>query len=126
MIKNQGVTTQSRLVQPNAIEAITEQIATEFQPERILLFGSYAYGEPDPDSDVDLLVIMDTPLREVDQAVVIGQRLRHSFGLDLFVRTPSNLKHRIAMGDWFLREVVGRGRVIYERNHAGMGEQGGG
>ena len=116
--------TVSDRVPRETIQAVSGQIATEFQPERIVLFGSYAYGEPDADSDVDLLVVMDTPLREVDQAVVIGKRLRPRFGLDLIVRTPANLERRIALGDWFLREIVERGRVLYERTDAGMGEQG--
>lgn len=126
MIANHDVAEPTRRVKLEAIEAIADQIAEAFQPERIVLFGSYAYGEPGPDSDVDLLVVMDTPMREVDQAIAIGQHLRHSFGLDLIVRTPSNLDRRIALGDWFLREIVERGKVIYERTHAGMGGQGGG
>lgn len=124
MVMIQDVTTTTRQAQLDGIKAVTEQIAKEFQPERIVLFGSHAYGEPDPDSDVDLLVVMDTPLREVDQAVAIGQELRCPFGLDLIVRTPSNLEHRIALGDWFLREIIERGTVMYERTHAGVGEQG--
>lgn len=123
MITNQDLAPTSQWVSLEAIEAVTEQIAEEFQPERIVLFGSYAYGEPDPDSDVDLLVVMDTALREVDQAIAISQRLHQPFGLDLIVRTPTNLERRIALGDWFLREIVERGQVMYERTHAGMGEQ---
>jgi predicted nucleotidyltransferase len=124
MITHQDLTSITRPVTLEAIEAVTEQIAEAFQPERIVLFGSYAVGEPDPDSDVDLLVVMDTSLREVDQAIAISQRLHQPFGLDLIVRTPANLERRIAMGDWFLREIVEHGQVMYERTHAGMGRQG--
>jgi predicted nucleotidyltransferase len=124
MITHRDLTSITRPVTLEAIEAVTEQIAEAFQPERIVLFGSYAVGEPDPDSDVDLLVVMDTSLREVDQAIAISQRLHQPFGLDLIVRTPANLERRIAMGDWFLREIVEHGQVMYERTHARMGRQG--
>ncbi|MBK7782541.1 MAG: nucleotidyltransferase domain-containing protein [Ardenticatenia bacterium] len=100
------------------IRALADRVAEEFQPERIILFGSFVNGEPDADSDVDLLVVMETPMREVDQAIAIGQRWSHDFGLDLIVRTPTNLNRRLALGDWFLREIVDHGQVLYERTHA--------
>jgi predicted nucleotidyltransferase len=124
MITNLGVPATSSRVPWETIKAVADQIAMEFQPERIVLFGSHAYGEPAPDSDVDLLVVMDTPLREVDQAIAIGRTLRRPFGLDLIVRTPANLQRRLALGDWFLREIIERGQVMYERTHARVGEQG--
>jgi len=103
-----------RLVPREAILDVARRIATAFRPRRIILFGSYAYGEPTPDSDVDMLVIMDTALGETDQAVAIAQTVVHHFGLDLLVRTPTNLEQRLALGDPFLREAVDRGEVLYE------------
>src|SRR5205085_6653122 len=89
-------------------------IAEKFQPERIILFGSYAYGQPHADSDVDLLVIM--PARnQLDQAFRIHSTLLPPFPLDIIVRTPKNLKWRLQEGDWFLREVVSKGKVLYEK-----------
>jgi uncharacterized protein len=93
------------------------QIVARFDPERVILFGSYAHGRPRPGSDVDLLVIMDTPLREVEQAAAICQGIEYRFGLDLLVRTPATLARRLALGDQFLREVIERGEVLYERAH---------
>lgn len=101
-----------------AIAELARNIARAFQPERIILFGSYAYGEPAPGSDVDLLVVMDTELRESAQAVRIMQQVEHHFGLDLLVRTPAKLAARCALGDPFLIDVLERGRVLYERPHA--------
>jgi predicted nucleotidyltransferase len=98
-----------------AIADVVRQIARRFRPDRIVLFGSYAYGDPRPESDVDLLVVMDTVLRETEQAVDILQHVDHRFGLDLVVRTPESLARRLAMGDPFLAEVCERGRVMYER-----------
>lgn len=104
-------------ISPN-VTAVAQQIAARFQPERIILFGSHAYGQPHPGSDVDLLVVMETPLKEAEQAARICQRIDYHFGLDLIVRTPATLTRRLALGDLFLREIVNQGIVLYERPHA--------
>lgn len=94
---------------------VARQIVDRFDPERIILFGSYAYGQPGPASDVDVLVIMDTPLKETEQAVRICQAIDYHFGLDLIVRRPETVVRRLALGDSFLAEVLGKGKVLYER-----------
>jgi predicted nucleotidyltransferase len=96
-----------------AIDHIVHQIVQRYHPQQIILFGSYAYGQPRPESDVDLLVVLDTPLKETEQAVRICQAIDYHFGLDLIVRTPATLAHRLALGDPFLREVVNKGKVLY-------------
>ena len=97
-----------------AIQDVVGQIAAGFKPQQIVLFGSYAHGKPRPESDVDLLVVMDTPLRETEQAVQICQKIEYLFGLDLIVITPQRLSQRQELGDSFLREIVQTGRVVYE------------
>jgi predicted nucleotidyltransferase len=96
------------------IRRLVRQIAKQFKPQKIILFGSYARGNPRPESDVDLLVVMDTPLREVEQSLEIHRSLNILFGLDLIVYTPKHLKERVKMGDWFLRDVLKEGKVLYE------------
>ena len=98
----------------SVIRAVASQIAKDFKPKKIILFGSYARGKPRPESDVDLLVIMNTPLREVEQSIKICQQIEVRFGLDLIVYTPKHLKERVKMGDWFLRDVIKDGKVLYE------------
>ena len=96
---------------------MAQRIADRFQTEKIILFGSYAYGHPKPESDVDLLVIMDTPLRSRQQRLEISRALSpRPFPLDIIVRTPQELAERIVMGDLFLREITTRGKVLYERS----------
>ena len=97
-----------------AIDEVVRLIAEKFHPQKIILFGSYARGNPRPESDVDLLVVMDTTLKEVEQAIKICQQIDYRFGLDLIVRTPKRLKERLEMGDWFLRDVLEEGKVVYE------------
>jgi predicted nucleotidyltransferase len=111
------------LVSRAAIRRLAEQIAERFQPEKIILFGSYAYGKPDRHSDVDVLVVM--PARnEIDQSIRIWNAVDPPFSVDIIVRTPKNLRWRVEEGDWFLREVVGKGKVLYEKAHGGVGAQG--
>lgn len=105
------------------IRRFARQVAERFQPEKIILFGSYAYGAPHADSDVDILVVM--PARnELDQAVRIRLTVDYNFPLDLLVRTPKNLAWRVAEGDSFLREIVGQGKILYEKADRRVGLQG--
>jgi predicted nucleotidyltransferase len=101
------------MVQTEQIHALSAQIARAFQPERIILFGSYAYGTPGPNSDVDLLVVMPYERHAVYQAAEILTAINPGFPVDVVVRTPEELAARVAQGDVFLREVVERGQVLY-------------
>ena len=101
-----------------AIRRYARLIADRFQPDKIVLFGSYAYGRPHPESDVDLLVVMAAG-DETNQAIRITLAFERPFPLDLIVRTPESLRRRLADGNWFLREVMEKGRVLYaKRNRA--------
>src|SRR5262245_32992896 len=100
------------LISAATITRAARRIAERFQPDRVILFGSYAHGRPHRDSDVDLLVVM--PARnEIDQSVGIWNALDPPFPLDVLVRTPKNLRWRLAEGDCFLQEVVSQGKVLY-------------
>ena len=98
----------------DVVRELISRIADQFRPKRIILFGSYAYGKPRPESDVDLLVVMDTQLRETQQALEIRQHINPLFGVDILVYTPSRLEQRLKLGDWFLKEITEKGLVVYE------------
>src|SRR5687768_2361936 len=102
------------------IRRYARAIAEEFHPDKIILFGSYAYGTPNEDSDVDLLVVMDR-----DQYVRIRYRLAAPFPLDLIVRKPKEMKWRLEEGESFLTTIVTRGKVLYEKvdKRVGQAEQ---
>jgi len=110
---------ERRRIPMRAIRAVAKQIADTFHPDKIILFGSHAYGKPRPESDVDLLVIMDTPLRNREQAAQIARAIDYHFGLDLLVRRPRQLAERLALGDFFLQEITERGQVLYARQSLG-------
>lgn len=96
------------------IDDFGRRVGEEFHPERVVLFGSYARGVVTADSDVDVLVIMPFEGRSVDKSVEIRLRTNPPFPLDLLVRTPEVVRQRIAMGDWFLRDILRDGKVLYE------------
>ena len=100
------------------IQDLARLIAEQFHPQRIILFGSYAYGSPRPESDVDLLVIMSTPLRETEQALQIRRYLRPTFGVDILVYTPERVAQRLFWKDSFLCEIIDRGKILYESGDA--------
>jgi len=99
------------------IQEYSNRIAAAFEPERIILFGSYAYGAPTPDSDVDLLVIMPFEGHPTRKALDILNRLDPPFAVDLLVRTPEQMRQRLAWNDFFLHEIVERGRELYAAAH---------
>lgn len=105
------------MVEMERIKDLTSQIAREFKPDRIILFGSYAYGQPSDDSDVDLLVVLPFEGKPVRKAIEIRNRINPRIPVDLIVRTPQQLAERIANNDWFMREIVEEGRTLYESNH---------
>jgi len=96
------------------IKDFGQRLAREFKPRKVVLFGSYAYGNPGPDSDVDLLVVMPLSVTPVDKSVEMRLKLQPGFPLDLLVRTPAKIKERLAMGDDFIKDIFDRGKVLYE------------
>ncbi len=97
---------------PEAVERIVRAL----HPERIVLFGSYAYGEPTPDSDVDLLVIVETDRPRSERYLAVSRLLRpRSFPVDILVRSPAEIKAALESGDFFIAEILSKGRVLYER-----------
>ena len=99
-----------------AILGMVEKIRVGYDPERIILFGSYAYGEATEHSDIDLLVIKDDPRPPIDRRLAVKRLLREenrAYALEVLVYRPKELKDRLAWGDDFLREIVSTGEELY-------------
>jgi len=91
---------------------VVARIARRFDPVRIILFGSRAYGHPRPESDVDLMVVMETPLSPSEQAAQIRQEIGRPFPLDVHVRTPDRIRLGLREHDFFIEDVM-RGITVY-------------
>ena len=98
------------------ITELVEKIKVGYEPERIILFGSYAYGTPDRDSDIDLLVVKATAARPIDRRVVVRKMVsdpERRVPLEFMVLTPKEVRDRLRIGDQFLQEIIERGEVLY-------------
>lgn len=106
------------------IKRLCRQIVEAFHPERIILFGSRAYGKPRADSDIDLLVVMPYKGDPAMTAVRILNHLDVLAPIDLLVRSSKEVRERIEIDDDFMREIVERGKVIYEADHTRVDQKG--
>jgi predicted nucleotidyltransferase len=101
------------------LDDIAFRLERDYKPERAILYGSYAYGTPNADSDIDLFIVKETDAKPVDRIVEV-MRLLFTPGRDVSVEplvyTPGELSERLARRDPFLTEILERGRVIYERS----------
>jgi predicted nucleotidyltransferase len=107
------------------IKAVAARIGRDFRPRKVVLFGSYAYGKPTADSDVDFLVIMPLRGNPVYKSVEIALKSRPGFPMDLLVRTPAEVRKRLAWNDLFLREIMEKGKVLYAADNRRVGGQSG-
>jgi predicted nucleotidyltransferase len=98
------------------IQNILKKLVAEYAPQKVILFGSYAYGSPGPDSDIDLLVIKETTERFIDRWVTVQGILTgtHRFlPLETLILTPGEIDERLAIGDQFIAEILQKGEVLY-------------
>jgi predicted nucleotidyltransferase len=98
---------------------ITRRIVDAFHPQQVILFGSYAYGTPHRDSDVDLLVVMESDESSVERIRKVRAIAKIPYlPMDVLVKTPEEIKTRIAMNDFFICEILTQGRVLFSHDAA--------
>jgi predicted nucleotidyltransferase len=112
------------MVQAENILRLADDVALMVSPRRIILFGSYAYGTVTADSDVDLLVLMDYSGSGHHQATRIRRLVDVDFPMDLLVRSEREVERRIGWNDFFLKEIMEKGIVLYAADDAGVGAKG--
>ena len=99
------------------IKKITRQIVKNYKPEKIILFGSYAWGKPNKDSDFDILVVKNTNkehYRRIPEVRSCLHNINHAF--DVLVMTPKEITKRLKLGDFFIEDVVKKGKILYGKN----------
>jgi len=102
------------MVAINEITEFAQRIGEEFKAHKVILFGSHAEDRAGRDSDVDLFIVMPFEGRRAEQAVEIYMKLRPRFPVDLIVRTPEEVHHRLEIGDSFVQDVLANGKTLYE------------
>ena len=101
---------------PDVVRQILEKLLAGYAPQKVILFGSYARGNPRPDSDIDLLIVKETSERFIDRWVTVRRLLsdpHRTVGLETLVVTPQEVSRRLAGGDQFLAEILEKGQVLY-------------
>ncbi len=104
------------MVTINQIQEVGERIGREFDPQRVVLFGSHARGTAGEDSDVDLLVVMQFQGKSFHKSLEILNRIDVRFPIDLIATRPEDVQRRYAEGDPLIREALDSGKVLYERD----------
>lgn len=102
------------------IQAFTKTLVLKFKPEKVILFGSYVTQRVSRHSDVDILVVMNKKIPAIKQEVLIRKAIPRDFPLDLIVVGPSYLKKRYEMGDPFIKTVIEKGKILYEKTNKRM------
>lgn len=102
------------MIEEAIIKTITQKIVREFKPEKIILFGSYAWGQPGPDSDLDLFIIKESSDKRIERA----RKARSAIWgvgvpVDILVYTPEEIQRRVKKGDLFVKDIITKGRVLY-------------
>ncbi|KYK28425.1 MAG: nucleotidyltransferase domain-containing protein [Theionarchaea archaeon] len=98
------------------IQNMVQKLVSEYAPQKVILFGSYGYGSPDLDSDIDLLIIKETSERFIDRWVEVQRILtgmHRSIPVETLVLTPQEVEKRLAIGDQFIEEIMEKGEVLY-------------
>lgn len=104
------------MVRQEEIQNVIKRIAENYKPEKIYLFGSFAWGEPNKDSDVDLFIIKKTEEKHLDRDKTVRRIINRELPADLLIYTPREIKRRLSMGDFFIKNILQKGRILYESN----------
>lgn len=102
--------------QKSFLDKIIRKIVAGIQPEKVVLFGSFASGTPDRDSDIDLLIVKDYPQRRDERDKEIRKFLKDIiYPMDIFVYTPKEVEKFRNQPGSFLKKIFDSGKIIYER-----------
>ena len=101
--------------QQKEIKKITKQIVKKYKPEKIILFGSFAFGRPKENSDIDLVVIKKTRKRFMKRLFEICRCIKSWMGTDILVYTPKEWKEALTEENYFIKEIAQKGKVVYAK-----------
>lgn len=99
------------------LEQVTNRISTNYCPEKIILFGSAAKGNINNSSDLDLLIVKNTTRNPWDRILDVDKYIEHNLALDILVYTPNEIKKRIEINDFFIKDIMNNGKVLYAKSN---------
>jgi len=98
------------------ISEIVSKIVDNFDPEKVILFGSIVWGKPKEWSDIDILVIMKYRGSSPKVAAKISNLAKPKLvPMDILVRTPQEIEKRVKLGDYFIKRILNGGKVLYDK-----------
>lgn len=104
----------NKVIVEQKLPEITRKIVEGLKPEKIILFGSYAWGKPSPDSDVDLFIVKDTKKKRIERGVEVERILwKSGIPVDALVYTPKEVERRLSVEDNFIKNIFRKGKVLY-------------
>ena len=103
----------NKLISKKEIKKIAQKIAERYDPEKIILFGSFAWGKPNQDSDVDLLIIKNTKQNFFERNAAVRKIIDGVLPVDILVKTPEEVKNRLFLGDFFYKNIIKKGKNLY-------------
>jgi len=102
------------MIKEAEIHDVAQKIIQHYKPERIYLFGSFAWGKPTADSDVDLFIVKDTQERKFDRQLKVRRIINGSLPADILVYNKKEVQERIALGDFFIKAILKKGKLLYD------------
>lgn len=97
------------------LKLVTQRIVDLYNPEKIILFGSYAWGKPTKDSDFDLLIVKKGKKKFLAEQQKIRKIIDGDIAADILVATPKEVQERLDLGDFFFRDIVKKGEYFYDK-----------
>ncbi len=104
------------MVKEKEIEDVVKRIVENYKPEKVYLFGSFAWGKPNKDSDVDLFIIKNTEAKHLERDKTVRRIINRELPADLLIYTPEETQRRLGIGDFFIKNILQKGKVLYESN----------
>lgn len=97
------------------LKIVTKMIVAQYDPEQIILFGSYAWGKPTKDSDIDLFIVKKTMTPYETAREIDGKIFPRPFPIDILVYDPKKVRERLESGDYFIKNIFTKGKVLYAK-----------
>lgn len=102
------------MIKQEEIKAVVKTIAENYKPDKIYLFGSFAWGKPTYDSDVDLFIIKEASERRFDRQLKVRMMLSGKVPVDILVYNKKEIEERIGWGDLFIQKILTQGKLVYD------------